>query len=1131
MKNNTLKEYYIKIEELFNNAVNMLTAINQSLYTSGSEVSVSIKDSYGEESSIRIPSFLYLENKLEMLSNNFNNLFDMPRSGEAWFSASDTTNMYKLKMVTSGYAPLTPEINTSDAVAFISDNNALRDLVSPRTNLKLNISNLPNNINNIYVKKIIIHTPEIFNSLKNANIYSYADFQTYAYGLKKGIDYEEYDSILQTPLKRDKFSSRFEIVDIPDKENNPWLEDIAGTSKKKYCYRLQLNTLKYTDIEDSSIEFSIKVGDKLCLNNEMVIFKVKSVNKSSNIVEIEEEVGHIFLQKTSENSLMSLSIYNNDFSEYQFVNVPLEENPYLCLFIGTVSDNVRSLLSEGIFVNLNEIYILDRGGNYIIDANGNKMSYIQYYEKYCTNIGDIITSLSQISYPHLSLLNNSQLEELQTSTSIKDLVTQSITGGEILKVIPINKHIVENSTTEEIINLHAQKNALNSKLNAVNTSISDTNSKLVNTDFQQDVSVTQTALQAQLTSQYSDRLLVQKQLISVVENINTNISKIEGKDLKYRIRGISEVENLEKYLKGDIHKKLDIVGMDVEYKYKSINKEVTTTTSINSNVFSDWNKLVTIDKQRILEFDSTTNSYEIKFENYNATNNIIKWNQLDIPIVADEDVVVRVRYKLNIGQPFINIYTPWSAEHTVVFPTEYKDNVEVTTIINDNQNDIINAKFNATLINDGYYDHITNGLNVNDSKFYHMPENIYSGFNTPENKMISLKDKLSEISSNVETYKKWLDSETQQKYEVSLKYDSENVKLIPSGTNQISIMNNDHISNAFVKKEMEIVITNTGEVPVKFYSIFPGNINTPLLLCSDDFYEKTIINYERVPIISDDIITGQKLGQWIYFRQNNPWTFENLYYETEYQNEHDTEKILDGGMYNKKLNLNWQNKLSFMDNNKQVLLGYRKRDSVGDTILGNQWKGLNWENGKFTLFEDYLSTETNIHLKIEKIRQIYGSLGMEQMIYPNTSNNYLTRYEDIYYIDAEGNYVYLDNETSISEFIGQRQIPGGFRDDTDFLGAFLYPNLKGISSVLTDGSIGSYVELGVGKSMSVPVVLEFYLNQTLKSVKKSICFDLKASSYRPIEHFLVEINALHDYTSTAETLSDISLSDDITLDL
>ena len=1126
MKNNTLKEYYIKLEGLFNDTVNMLTAINQSLYTNGSEVSVTIKDSLNNESVIRIPSFLYLENKLEILSNIFNNLVDLPKSGEAWFNASESSNMYKLKMVKSGYAPIKPEISDDTPVAFISDNNVLRDLVSPRTNLRLNLNNLPYNINNIYVKKIIIHSSIIYNSLSGAKIESYEDFLNYAYGLKKGIDYEEYDTIIQTPLKRDRFKSEFNIISIPDRENNPWIDDASGT--KKYNYRIQLDTLKYHDMEDSSIEFKLKQGDKICLNSEMVVFKVKSVNSSSNVIEIEEEVGHIALQTTSENSSMVLSIYNNDYSDYQYINVPLEENPYICLFIGTVEDNVRSLLSNALFFNLNEIYITDQGGNFIMDANGNKISYIQYYEKYCTNIGDIIASLSKISYPHLDLLNNAQLEELQTSPTLKNLVSSTIDTANILKVLPINKHTTENSTTEEIINLHAQKNELSSKLNAINNSISDVNTKLINTDFAQDTSVTHTALQTDLTAHYNDRLLTQKQLISVVENINTNIGKIEGKAIKYRIRGITVVDNLESYIKSAINKKLDIIGIDVEYKYKSLNKETTSTISINSNVFSDWNKYITIDKQRILEFDSVTQSYSIKFENYNASNNIIKWNQIDIPIVADEDVVVRIRYKLNIGQPFINIYTPWSDELTVMFPAEYKDNVEVTTIINDNQNDIISAKFNSTLINDGYYDHITNGLTVNDTKFYHMPENIYSGFNTPENKMVSLKDKLNEIANSLQTYQTWLDSETKQKYEVSLMFDNEDIKLLPNLTNSINVLNNEHITNAFIKKEMNIVIRNTGDVPVKLYSIFPGNINTPLLLCYDAYYEKTLIDYERVPLIVNNTTGYQTLGQWIYFRQNNPWTTEDLYCSTEFQNENDTEKLIRN---ERNTVLNWQNRLTLKENNQQVLLGYRKRDTGSDTVFMNSWKGMKWDGRKFEFLADEWHSEEAVKERIKKLRDIYKSLSIAQLLYPNTSNNYLIRYEDFFYDDEEGTRVFLDNETSISEFVGQRRIPGGFNDDIDMIGAFLYPNIKSMSSILTDGSVGSFVELAVGKSLSVPIVLEYYLNSQYPEIKKTICFDLKVSSYRPIEHFLLEVNAIYDYTSTGDVISNISLSDDTTLDL
>ena len=62
MKNDTLKEYYVKLENLWSNAVNLLTAMNQSLHTNASEITVTLMDTDNIESTIRIPSFIYLEN-------------------------------------------------------------------------------------------------------------------------------------------------------------------------------------------------------------------------------------------------------------------------------------------------------------------------------------------------------------------------------------------------------------------------------------------------------------------------------------------------------------------------------------------------------------------------------------------------------------------------------------------------------------------------------------------------------------------------------------------------------------------------------------------------------------------------------------------------------------------------------------------------------------------------------------------------------------------------------------------------------------------------------------------------------------------------------------------------------------
>ena len=150
MNNDTaLKEYYVNLQKMYNKAASMLSAINQSLTTAAPEILVNVADSDDATSMIRIPSYLYLESRLEELGTNMEAIFNIPEDGEAWFSKSDST--IKLNLVRSGTAPISPEISTDDVFASITDNNILKDLVSPKTYLKLNLKNIPTNIEEMFM--------------------------------------------------------------------------------------------------------------------------------------------------------------------------------------------------------------------------------------------------------------------------------------------------------------------------------------------------------------------------------------------------------------------------------------------------------------------------------------------------------------------------------------------------------------------------------------------------------------------------------------------------------------------------------------------------------------------------------------------------------------------------------------------------------------------------------------------------------------------------------------------------------------------------------------------------------------------------------------------------------------------
>ena len=1163
--NSSLKEYYIKMQEMMNTAVNMVTAINQSLTTATSEITLATTVD-GVTTTFRVPSFLYLESKIEQLETNFNALFNMPRSGEAWFQKS--ADMFKLQMVKSTSAPTPPVISTDNIGFNVTENTFLKDLVNPKTYIRLNVKNLADNIDTMFMRKIVIFNTELVSFVQDLKTYD--EYVAALFNAVRGKDYEIYDSDLKLPIKKDTFKSEFKIEEIPELESgNPWTDT---TQSPRLLYQLRLNTLKYTDQEDSSIELSLKAGDLVCLRGQYAVYKVRHVQTIHNmdntddlndhIVVLEEYIGHITLQTTEENSEMVLELYNENYDKYHYVDVPLEENPYIAVFLGTIQNNIRSILSDAVFFDLNNVYMRDENGNLITDGNGNYVSYMEYYNRYCRNIGDMILGFTQTAYPQVSNYNVDQLYELTSGIAIKNLVTSSMYHDDetVLTVNKINNHLIDDVTSENILSLHEQKSEINSQLNSVQTNIDNVYNQLTTTDFSQEVTVTQESLRSQLNTYYQERLALQKQAIAIIDNINLLKGDVKGVDKsKYRIRGVAEAgdkndsdieSTIVQYLHEQYGDKCELIGIDVEYKYKSINKDTTTVESHANAVFSDWNKMPSIDKQRYLEFDN--NSFTVKFVKYNSANNIIKWNQIDIPINQGEDVVLRVRYKYNIGQPFMNLYTPWSDEITISFPIEMIETTEIATVIADNDNDTISAKFSKTLINEGYQEHIANMLIDNSQTFYHMPENIYSGFNTPENKLISLKDKLTSMSTDINDYKALIDNEINADYKVYLEWDNNSIQLSNDTENNILI--NEIVNGAndsFIKKKMNIVIKNTGSIPIRMYSIFPGNKDIPLLLTDMEFYNKMVVNYERVPILKSGASTpsegilAQTLGQWIYFRQNNPYTREDFYLNTESQRTLD----INSAMNNERQTYMGESEAVAFANaptyiakdRNQALLGYRNRIQTNNVLNINTnidaTKAIEVTNNSINTKE--LLTELLNYIKLNSAATIdyttYNNINnyiYDNVLVDKESNLYILKYEHIHG-QKENEPVYMSEKQSIKTFMNYAfDHNWGFEKNIEsFNGAFLIPEIVSESEITCDMmGKNQYRVLEVGKSLSIPIIFEYFLDgEKLSSIMKTLAFDLRTSILQEPEHYILNVKAMYDYSQTnADLANNISLLDNLT---
>lgn len=1099
MTDNSLREYYVKLHNLYTNGINLLSALNQSLTSNAAKISVDIINDNNTTDRVSIPSFLYLDSKLEQLETTINNLFDMPKTGEAWFN--NIGNMYKLELVKSNIAPLTPAIDMSvETYAYSSVNTFLKDLVTPHVHLRLNIPNLPHNITEMYMKKLVVYNNDVFFDLASTDSYlTYDNCQALLYGYTKGVDYDEYDSNLPLPIKQDKYASEFKILNII---KDGYLENNLAT---QLTYKVLLDTLEYSNIEDSSITYTIQIDDNICLADEMAIYKVTDIDYSTGIVTMTEEVGHIALQPYSENNQMILKRYNYDYSEFNYIDIPLEENPYICVFLGTVYNGVRSQLSYGLLFDLNQIKMVNDAGSYMLNDDGSVMTYMEFYDKFCVNIGDLILGLTETAYPQLSNFTSGQLQEMTEGDNFKLFVNNSITDEKILSVVPINNHIYEDGIIKTIKEYHAQKNSLQAELATITENINTNNNTLLTTDWSLETDITQNKIQSQLQGYYTERLTLEKQLNGVVNELNklTRENNVNAAT-KYRVRGVTNVSDFETYINTEINNKVKLIGIDVEYKYKAVSKEVTDLKNINNSTFTDWNKLETIDRQRKLTFNKSTGEYVIDFVNYDNIANIIKWNQIDIPITNGEDVIIRVRYKYNIGQPFINLYSPWSDEITVSFPTEYAEQVELPTILAQNDVDVYEAKFTGKLINDGYEEHITNNIVVSNKKFFHTSDNIYSGFNTAENNLLSLKEKLDIMCKDIASYSDLVESENQKKMSVYLQYDGKTVELFSNTTNKINIYNTEHINTNFVKNEMNIVIKNTGEVPLNLYSIFPGQTDVPLVHCNYEYYIDRKTSYEHYPLIANGELMAQTLGQWIYFREKNPYTGKSILYQGNRSN--------DKERYNEPKNAPGllETGACFKMNNMQLGLPFVLENTDNIELYKNKYYGF--------------ITKTNI--QTENIKEVnYDNIIDEHIYYKQDGKNAVYRYGDFYYMqkDEDGKpdvKVSLDSKgANISSWLtaagqtpeGQEKFQG--IETTAFSGAFLYVNLDNSMSLITNGGEKDNYEIKVGESISIPIVFEYFFDSVQNSetysetYTKTIMFDIRKSLLTNPLNFILEITA------------------------
>lgn len=853
---NSFTECLKQITSLTKKNLQILRMLNDAFYTKKNHL-VSIVD--GEQ--YVIPSFLSLENKIDNLEANLQNILDAPKTGEAFTYYDGTTQKLEL----FGYSNTPPKVDINPPKSFTASiNHIFKDFMTPQPVVKFDIGGISNNIKHVVVKKVAIKDPKLLDLIldeENHNItygetdvaengdimrgyIEYGDLVKTLFNYENGVGYEDYDTIRRLPLRMDNPTGEYDILEIIDTWQDANLEE-------HYTIRLDRDLTYH--IQNGTIMKNIVAGDFLVSYNDKVEMVVEDTNPVTRTLTVKILYGAYaeLYDKSSGNIGMYRLKYHKvnqeAFDASKYIEVPLEEDGHVCIFIAPINDTTNTQASFGTGVYLYTDYLKTRIGD-------EDVSFKKYYEDNVNNIGDALYAITNM------MNDDDQVEKLTGSEFITLSETKPILNTENITVYQINKHLNDSESVKNIRNLYSQKVHYKNELSDIEKKIDDINKILADSSFD-DTDETREAYKSQLRELNSQRRELSQNITSVIQEIseNANSSDTPIENAKYHIRGF-----IDTYVADNI----EVIGVDVEYRYKNKNKFTGNAETINeSYIYSDWNKMGSFMKSKVPDYDTITGQYKYKWDPNNESVNEPSFNQIDIPISQGENVDIRARFIYNLGWPLVSFRSAWSDILNIEFPEEFIKDIEILDIISENNDDIKKQQFMGILEKEGVLDHVYDMVKDMDLTYFHQPEHIASGFYTPERRIIPLSDQLMTMARTLADLQTEVNGATAQLV-VTLSDGVQESTLLPGvmntfrtrsyvdavneGSCQIMDMDRDPIlqpgeaNNELVQvpiavSNIVINIYNPTEFTIKLHSLFPGDNTVEL----DDTLASSKFGYQN----------------------------------------------------------------------------------------------------------------------------------------------------------------------------------------------------------------------------------------------------------------------------------------------
>ena len=737
---NSISQLLEQFLELNTNSLEIFNRINEAISTDKKTVTIDLYDPTNDGvKSVQIPAFGYLKREIERLDTNLSSISDVESTGSTVRLKDGTyrklfTSKLKgpSKSITSLAAPT--EFNTKL-------NEFFEDFLNPLLTIKLDVSGqIPVETERVYIERYIFDSQDPVATDQFDEVYKGSNELTKE-GLESdiaenGLKYHLDAEVIEMPIRTIQYSGKFDVTKITNEQRS---QVVDGVTQTKTIKLFTLDKLSYSDASKTLKETEVlKISDSLIVNSGeyRTRYIIKSIDSSTSQVELELIEGYEAIKIGSQ----TLTVYRDVDTDLNVeINVGFDERQIIFIKpVDPISNITAEEYSPGIAFYSNELKIDGSGGT--------KQTLSEYYKTEVSDFGQFIKALSVDYIP-------------PSSVGITPIAP--VLDPADLKVIQINKHLTDNTTTKKIKQLKSDKLASDQSLKNLDEAIKQKktllNTKKFNSKVERDNQ------RNEYSALVNDRESESKLYASVVSEIKASA---ESSDLatvspKFRVRGFYPIPEPRRI--GDEISQ-EVIQFKIRYRYVSTSGKTsqvdqiefndTTNSSSKTAAFSNW---VEIDGPvRKREKQVATNKYAWITESEEDAQ-AVNFNSLDLPISSGEIIEIMVKSISEAGYPANPLTSDWSSIVKVEFPEGELSTDSLSGLVKSNELDALKVSINSDLETAGVFQHVEDSFLVNEKYFAHNANKVASGFLTQEQSPISVYDKLLELTSEIERLRAQID--------------------------------------------------------------------------------------------------------------------------------------------------------------------------------------------------------------------------------------------------------------------------------------------------------------------------------------------------------------------------------------